>query len=385
VTIELENMVPYEVRRLAHRNRLSIDLPRVRLAPDWGRLDLQVNDGRLAGIHILTQTQADSLRVTLDLQQSDWHIFTLPNPYRIVIDFFHSHESLSPALPERQSAPAPVTPPAVSKTPSPRRTPTRPGAEHRGVPAESRTERSRAKTQPVLPRPHSRAPAPTIVIDPGHGGHDPGAIGPGGVAEKTVVLRIAKELRQFILASFPQARVLLTREQDVFVPLKRRTEIANAAQAQLFLSIHANSSPQPQARGVETWYLSFAANERAKKIATRENRTAAAKLPELETILRDLHETDRIQASATLAEKTQAALVKHLGRQYEGIINRGIDGAPFVVLLHTAMPSILVEVAFISNPHDAERLQTATYQKALAQGIFSGVRQYLHTTVFAAQ
>ena len=225
----------------------------------------------------------------------------------------------------------------------------------------------------------------TVVIDPGHGGHDPGAIGPGGIAEKTVVLRIAKELRQLLRQALPQAQVLLTREQDVFIPLRKRTAMANTAKADLFLSIHANSSPQRQASGIETWYLSFAANERAKKMAERENQTAAVKISEIERILRDLRETDRMNESAAFAEAMQASLVKYLGARYDGVLDRGTDGAPFVVLMHTAMPSILVEVAFISNSRDAERLQSPPYQAALAQGIFHGVRQYLNSTILAAQ
>jgi N-acetylmuramoyl-L-alanine amidase len=205
------------------------------------------------------------------------------------------------------------------------------------------------------------------------------------VAEKTVVLQIAKELRHMIRQALPQARVLLTREHDVFIPLKKRAAVANTVKADLFLSIHANSSPQHHASGIETWYLSFAANERAKQMAARENQTAEVKHSEIDRILRDLRETDRINESAAFAGAMQASLVKHLGARYDGVLDRGTDGAPFVVLLHTAMPSILVEVAFISNRREAERLQNPTYQEALAQGIFRGVRQYLNSTALAAQ
>jgi N-acetylmuramoyl-L-alanine amidase len=390
VTIEMDGAVPYEIERLSHTNRLHIDLLGARLAPDWERLGLQVNDGRLGGIQIVQNTPG-LIRVVLELQQGDFHIYTLSSPHRIVIDLLGSRSM--PAPPASKRKPLPGTQPQERKPssgPSPRErkaSQSAPGPRQQVAQAAPPPERQ--APQPSLGRPPGgslpQPQAPTIVLDPGHGGHDPGAVGPGGLAEKTVALQIARELRQVIYQTLPQARVIFTRERDTFVPLKRRAQIANAAKAQLFISIHANSSAQFQARGVETWYLSFAANERAKRIASRENRLATPRPSELELILRNLHETDRINASAALAGVTQASLVRYLGTQYDGIMNRGTDGAPFVVLLHTSMPSILVEVAFISNPREEERLRNRSYQQALAQGIFHGVRQYLQTTLLAAR
>jgi len=229
----------------------------------------------------------------------------------------------------------------------------------------------------------SAALAPIIFIDPGHGGHDPGAIGPSGLAEKTVVLHVAKELRQLIQQEMPQYRVALTREHDVFVSLAERASMANAQRAQVFISIHTNSSPHREASGVETWYLSFAASARAKKIAARENMMSEQQLSTLELILRDMHETDRINQSAVLALSTQQALAEHLAAHYAGVIQRGVEGAPFAVLHRTMMPSVLVETAFISNPHEEARLRTRQYQRALAQGILQGLRQFLQTAIVA--
>jgi N-acetylmuramoyl-L-alanine amidase len=203
--------------------------------------------------------------------------------------------------------------------------------------------------------------------------------------EKTVTLQVATALQQVIRKALPQARVILTRNTDVFVPLKQRAEIANKQAAQLFISLHANSSPNQEASGIETWYLSFAANERAKKMAARENHMQETQLSALETILRDLQQTDRINQSSMLAGMAQTALAQHMTEQYNGILDRGVDGAPFVVLLHTSMPSILVEVSFMSNPRDEKRLQNPTYQRSLAQGIFRGLHKYLQTTVVAVQ
>jgi N-acetylmuramoyl-L-alanine amidase len=343
VMIEVDGVAPYEISRQSQPPRLYIDLPKARLAPDWERQSLRVDDGRLEAIRVV-QLQPEQVRVALDLQaDGDYRIYTLLNPYRIVIELQGGRVVSSPGR----------------KTPR-----TGPSAPLSAVP-----------TTPL-----------TIVIDPGHGGKDSGAIGPGGLMEKTVVLQIARELRQIMRQALPQARLLLTREHDTFIPLRQRAAIANAQQAHLFISIHANSSKQPQASGIETWYLSFAANARAKIMAARENQIPEAQLSDLEMILRDMQQTDRINQSAVLAGVTQASLVEHVGTQYDGIVNRGVDGAPFAVLLYTSMPSILVEVSFVSNPRDEERLRNRSYQQALARGIFRGVRQYLsQATVLASQ
>jgi len=344
VTIEMDNTVPYELGRLSRPNRLYIDLPKTRLAPDWARQSVQVGDGRLGAIRIV-QNQSDQVRIILELQAfGDYRVYTLPRPYRIIINL--QGDETAPRQREKGS----------------------------GIPL--------ARPQAEL----STTPAPpTIVIDPGHGGKDPGAIGPGGLAEKTVALQVAKELQRVLRQALPHYRVVLTRPNDVFVPLAQRARIANAHQAQLFISIHANSSTQQQSSGIETWYLSFGANERAKKAAARENAMSEGQLSDLGRILRDLHNTDRINQSAVLAEMIQTALVRHMGTHYDGIINRGVDGAPFLVLLHTSMPSILVEVSFLSNPQDAARLRSSSYQRALAQGIFQGVRRFLQDAVVASQ
>jgi N-acetylmuramoyl-L-alanine amidase len=345
VVIEVDSPVPYEIGRLAQPHRLVIDLPKTRLPRDWDRHSMQVDDGRLYTIRI-TQPQADQVRIVLDLQtDGDYFIFTLHNPYRIVVQL-QGRKVVSGPL--GKSPKAPVSPP-------------------------------RAALPSVSARPL------TLVIDPGHGGKDPGAIGPQGLMEKTVTLQVAKALQEVIRKAIPQARVILTRDTDVFVPLKQRADMANKHAAQLFISIHANSSTNQEASGIETWYLSFAANERAKKTAARENHMQETQVSALEVILRDLRQTDRINQSSHLAGMAQASLAQHMTGQYDGIIDRGVDGAPFVVLLHTSMPSILVEVSFMSNPRDEKRLQNPAYQRSLAQGIFRGLHQYLQTTVIAAQ
>jgi N-acetylmuramoyl-L-alanine amidase len=223
------------------------------------------------------------------------------------------------------------------------------------------------------------------VIDPGHGGKDPGAIGRRGLREKHVVLEIAKALHQIIRQRLPEYRVIMTRERDRFVSLGKRAHIANKHRARVFISIHANASPNRTARGIETWYLSFAANERAKRIAARENNMSTGGLSELERILLDLRETERINQSAILAGITQTELVKRAKAHYQHLPSRGVEGAPFIVLLNTSMPSILVEVAFVSNKYDERLLRRRSYQRTLAEGIFRGIHKYLANTMVRAE
>ena len=350
VIIAVSGPVQPLVQRLSQPDRLTIDLPETRLSPQWHRHRAPVSDARLKTIQV-TQSHPQRVQVTLTLQAiQDYRIAVQSAPHRVTVELL-----------------------GVATT----------------VPSSARTaKKSTPQTSPVEPSPQaafsSRAHRrPVICIDPGHGGHDPGALGPTGLAEKTVVLQVAKELRQLIRQEMPQYRVVLTRDQDIFVSLAERARMANEQQAQVFISIHANSSPHSEASGIETWYLSFAASARAKQIAARENRMSEQQLSTLELIRRDLHETDRINQSAALAQSTQQSLVEHMAAHYPGVIPRGVEGAPFTVLHRTTMPSILVETAFISNPQEEARLRTTQYQRALAQGMLRGLRQFLQAAVVA--
>jgi N-acetylmuramoyl-L-alanine amidase len=341
VIIELDGAVSYQIGRLSTPSRLYIDLPNTFLPPDWHQRKVKIADGRVQAIRIALN-RPRQVRIVLDMQTfEEYLIYAQPHPYRITVVL-------------------------------------------RGKPAAA-DRHTKAPQSPPRDLPASPAARPTIVIDPGHGGKDPGAIGRGGLQEKTVVLRVAKELRQIMRQALPYYRIVMTRKRDVFVPLRQRAEIANKYPAQLFVSLHVNASRKRAAHGIETWYLSFAASERAKRRAARENQMSEAQLSDLEIILRDMHETDRINQSATLASVTQKHLVTHMARRYRGIPDRGVEGAPFIVLLHTSMPSVLVELAFISNPHEERRLRSRTYQRTLAEGIFRGIRRFLRTSVAAAE
>jgi N-acetylmuramoyl-L-alanine amidase len=353
VVIETSGVVRYATGRLSQPERLYIDLRQARLAAGFSERNLQVGDERLRAIRI-AQHQKGVVRVVLDLQTAlRDSVFTLHTPDRIVID-----------LEGQTTAPTaqPVAPLVAKSTQKPD-----PKPQAKAV--------AKPPRQPLV-----------LVIDPGHGGKDPGAVGPGGLQEKQVVLQVAKELRQIIQRKLPQYRVVMTREDDVYVPLTDRAQIANTHQADAFVSIHANASDRRKIRGIETWYLSFAANsERAQRIAARENNMSTQQLSALELILHDLQETDRINQSALLAGMTQTSLVRHMERHNSTVPNRGVDGAPFMVLLHTTMPSVLVEIGFVSNPKEAKQLRNRTYQKALAQGIFTGIHEFLGKVVTQAE
>lgn len=349
VIITTSGAVQPLVQRAAQPDRLVIDLPYTHLPTAWHQREMAVADGRLRAIQTTPQPTG-GMRVTLLLQAiRDYRVGVQSAPHRVVVELFGAETSarLTPARPPASASP-------------------------------------RKRAPRLGPLRHGQAPV--IVIDPGHGGHDPGAIGPTGLLEKTVVLQIARALRQRLQQEFPKYRVVLTRDKDVFIPLGQRVQIANEHQALVFISIHANSSTNRDARGIETWYLSFGASARAKQIAARENRLAeSASTTALERILHDMHETDRINQSAALARTIQHAVVVQAAAHYPDVVPRGVEGAPFVVLHRTEMPSILVETAFISHPEEEARLRSPHYHRVLAQGIVQGLRQFLQTAVVAQQ
>jgi N-acetylmuramoyl-L-alanine amidase len=214
-----------------------------------------------------------------------------------------------------------------------------------------------------------------IVIDAGHGGHDPGTIGRGGLMEKDLVLDVALRLEKMVRQELG-AEVLLTRGTDVFVPLEERTAIANSRGADLFLSIHANSSRNSRARGVETYFLSFARDAHAEEVAARENAISAATMKDLQGLVKAIALNSKIDESRDFAASVQEALVETIRGRYP-VTNRGVHTAPFYVLIGANMPSILAEIAFLSNPEDEKLLKTPAYREAIARSLLKGVRGYL--------
>jgi N-acetylmuramoyl-L-alanine amidase len=216
-----------------------------------------------------------------------------------------------------------------------------------------------------------------IVIDPGHGGHDTGTIGPHGLEEKDVCLDVALRLGRLIQQRLPGAQVIYTRKTDVFIPLEERTAIADRAHADLFISIHANSSPDPQARGVETYYLNFATSPEAMAVAARENATSDESEHDLPDLLKKIARNDKIEESKELAHDIQDSLSDRLELVSRNERNRGVKKAPFVVLIGANMPSVLAEISFLSNPTDERLLRTPQQRERIAIGLYRGISVYL--------
>jgi N-acetylmuramoyl-L-alanine amidase len=214
-----------------------------------------------------------------------------------------------------------------------------------------------------------------IVIDAGHGGHDSGTLGVDGIQEKDVVLDVALRLGK-ALHDRLGAEIIYTRSDDTFIPLETRTAIANKAQADLFLSIHANSSPDASARGVETYYLNFTSQPDALEVAARENAVSDQSIHQLSDLVKKITLKDKIDESREFAADVEQGLYLGLQAGNTGLKNRGIKKAPFVVLIGANMPSVLAEISFVTNPKDASQLQQPAYRQRVAESLYRGVSKY---------
>jgi N-acetylmuramoyl-L-alanine amidase len=252
-----------------------------------------------------------------------------------------------------------------------------------------------ANAKPDLVRP-SAAPGPThdgqstltralglkigrIVIDAGHGGHDTGTIGPTGLMEKDLCLDVALRLGKIIQQRLPGADIVYTRSDDTFIPLEERTNIANQAKADLFISIHANSSQDHAARGVETYYLNLKGSAEAMEVAARENAASEQGVHDLEDLVKKIARNEKIDESKELAEDIQDSLAKRMQKTSKTVKDRGVRKAPFVVLIGADMPSILTEISFLSNPADEKLLKQPEYRQRVAEGLYQGVASYLQS------
>jgi N-acetylmuramoyl-L-alanine amidase len=215
-----------------------------------------------------------------------------------------------------------------------------------------------------------------IVIDPGHGGHDTGTIGPNGLQEKDLLLDVGRRLGK-LLETRMGAEVVYTRKDDTFIPLETRTAIANREQSDLFVSIHANSSRDSGARGVETYYLNFTSNPDAMEVAARENAVSEKSVHELGDLVKKITLKEKIEESREFAGDVQQSLQSGLAAKGSGIRDRGVKKAPFIVLIGANMPSILAEISFVSNPTDERKLQTPEYRQRIAESLYRGIQKYV--------
>ncbi|MCU1303220.1 MAG: N-acetylmuramoyl-L-alanine amidase [Candidatus Sulfotelmatobacter sp.] len=216
-----------------------------------------------------------------------------------------------------------------------------------------------------------------IVIDPGHGGHDTGTIGPNGLEEKDLVLEVGRRLGK-LLETRLGAEVVYTRKNDTFIPLETRTAVANQARADLFVSIHANASRDSDARGVETYYLNFTSSPEALEVAARENAVSEKSIYELQDLVKKIALKEKIEESREFASDVQQSLHSGLATKSSAIRDRGVKKAPFIVLIGANMPSILAEISFVSNPTDERRLATSEYRQRIAESLYRGIAKYVN-------
>ncbi|MDZ7640479.1 MAG: N-acetylmuramoyl-L-alanine amidase [Desulfurivibrio sp.] len=334
-------------------HRLRLDLAGARLGPKLEEGKTMINDGLLKSLR-LSQYTPDAVRLELETRAAidDYKIFSLENPARVVIDL-----QGQPPPPLQVVQPIP-RPPGAGRSPS------------NGA-SEARRPLSLARQLGLGVH--------RVVIDPGHGGRDPGAVSASGLQEKEVTLRVAKLLAEALRQQ--GSEVLLTRRRDLYLPLEERTAIANSRGADLFISIHANAAANHQARGVETYVLDMiASDDQAMRLAALENASSTRNFSELQSIVEELLNQTKLQESIQLAEAVQTTTVDSLRQRYgNDIQDRGVRRAPFVVLLGARMPALLVEMGFLSNPEEEKRLADDEYLNQLAHSIAAGIGRYANS------
>jgi N-acetylmuramoyl-L-alanine amidase len=349
--MEVSRPVRYQVARVPEDNsrgvppRIYVDIAEARLA--MGSLEpIHVQAGGVKQIRV-GQFTNDTVRVVLDMSADRDHTaFLLPEPFRVVLDIGGS-AAAKPALTPAQAQ----------------------------APLSSLRKPKGGKTQAAGIR--------KIVLDPGHGGKDPGAIGVGGLAEKDLVLSVAKKLAAKLKKEMG-VQVVLTRTDDRFVALEDRTAIANGEDADLFISLHMNASHNGEARGIETYYLDNTTDEASIRLAARENSTSRKKISDLQFILSDMTQNLKLEDSVSLAHRLQSSMVGTLAGHMREVKDLGVKKALFYVLVGARMPSVLVEMFFITHREEGRAMNENKLQDAMADALFDGIQQY-NRSVLAAK
>ncbi len=429
VAVDLEKDLSYTTERLHHPNRIVFNLKNSQLAAVLVGKSFDVGDGLLKKIRV-AEYQPGVSRIVLEVDDvAKYSAFLIPNPDRLIIDIhgqpssvehqksarkpqtsgtlvasnpnsYDPHDAedddvsvtlttpvLQPVAKE-SSEPIGKAPPALSRpakiiSDEDQEPATGTGRGYTGGPRSAKRSTSQIDAREARPTANGdrsliRAlglKIGRIVIDPGHGGHDTGTIGPSGLREKDLVLDVAQRLGK-LLETRLGADVVYTREDDTFVPLETRTAVANREQADLFVSVHANSSRDPDARGVETYYLNFTSSADALEVAARENAVSEKSVHELQDLVKKIALKEKIEESREFAFDVQHALYSGLVSKSPNLRNRGVKKAPFVVLIGANMPSILAEVSFVSNPSDEHKLQAGSYRQKIAESLYRGIAQY---------
>jgi N-acetylmuramoyl-L-alanine amidase len=491
IVIDVGSKVKYQAARISGPDRIYFDIEGAKVSSALLHKPIDIDSGGFLKTVRVAQNQSGVVRVVLEVNRvSDYSVFLLPDPYRLVVDVYGTSAAAeaaarntvpppgptttdappvkpaketvakaSPKATEKASAKSAPTPSASASAipaqaqsaeappptadamaetePAPRKTSNNPdknsqkatvavstktmagqesetdGSTLSAAAAPAETEILPFPTRPPLPKKSSRpmksahdqaeemGPPPTpeltrdgqhsltralglkigrIVIDAGHGGHDTGTIGPSGLMEKDLCLDVSLRLGKIIQQRLPSAEVVFTRNDDTFIPLERRTEIANEAKADLFISVHANSSQDHQARGIETYYLNFTGSSDAMEVASRENALSANGVHDLQDIVAKIARSEKIEESRDLATRIQDSLSKRMENLNRGDRNRGVRKAPFVVLIGADMPSVLAEISFLSNPSDEKWLKNPDNRQRVADGLYRGIETYLQST-----
>jgi N-acetylmuramoyl-L-alanine amidase len=445
IVINVQSEVKFESSRVPNPDRIVLDLLDARLSSELLGKTFPVEDGFLRQVRI-GQFQPNVTRVVLDVAKVEgYSVFTLPNPFRLVIDIngppVVAEKAPEPKPAEAKSTKAPeAAPPAEGPTlaaakakpgapkaeppgPVEKEAPVRPTKEQpvkevATAPEKPKSSRAAEKKEtaslktPALPTKPSRteeAPAKRIseppalailkppplteagsrtltralglkigriVIDPGHGGHDTGTIGPTGLREKDLVLDVGLKLKR-LLEEKTNAEVIMTRSDDTFVPLEERTAIANQKAADLFISVHANASRDRSARGIETYYLNFTSNPEALEVAARENAASQESVHQLQDLIKKIALTEKIEESQDFATQVQREVYLRLKKITGAQKDRGIKKAPFVVLIGANMPSVLAEISFLTNPRDEKLLKKSDHRAQIAEALCNGVAHYV--------
>ncbi len=355
VVIQLDRSASYKSRLLKadpdinKPPRLFVDINNTYVDDDLYMEPLTM--GLLEDIKYAQYTKTKS-RVVLYIDSfENYNVFSLPNPFRIVMDIWGEKGKVATSRDRKKLR-------------------IRPDKKAGSLPSPGQLDSLRQALGLKIR---------TVVIDPGHGGHDPGAVGPNGVKEKDINLKIAKELKRILDSKGKEIgveKVYLTRSKDRFIPLEERTAIAKKRGADLFISIHCNASRNRKAVGSETYVLSFTKNKRALEVAARENATTTKRVSDLDDILKKYLLSSKIEESEKFAAYVQSSIYSTVAPRYKRFKNKGVKRAPFIVLIGVDIPSILVETSFISNPTEEKRLNNSKYRVRIAQGIYEGIKRY---------
>jgi N-acetylmuramoyl-L-alanine amidase len=408
VVLEVDDLSDYDAFLLPNPSRLIIDIhgkesgksARNNLPKTGGEQSV----GPAVRNALVAKAEADDLPAEDDAAAPPEPAPQIKNTKPTVKTVTVGNRSVKKIIEAEADSPAPVRPPVprsvedlrpevASETPlaegAREDTADEPASPKKSAPSRAKTRR---KATTIPPEIDAREARPTaagdrsliralglkigkIVIDPGHGGHDTGTIGPGGLLEKDLVVDVGRRLGK-LLDTRMGAEVVYTRKDDTFIPLETRTAIANQEKADLFVSIHANSSRDSNARGVETYYLNFTSSPDALEVAARENAVSEKSIYELGDLVKKIALKEKIEESHEFASNVQQALHTGLAGKNSGIRDRGVKKAPFIVLIGANMPSILAEISFVSNPTDERKLQTAEYRQRIAESLYRGIAKY---------